>query len=80
MSCNNCNCICNENTHEEFVPLKEYPVGSFFKVDKEVFKVVKDDCSHCDYGGFYGCNLVSCDMYERNDNTEVSFILYDTIE
>lgn len=88
-----CNCKCNEDNsckqeeqYEEFVPDKEYPVGSFFKIGSEVFKVVTYNenylrCESCDLSSeeyTYHCDVSRCSSYERN--IVVEFILYDTLE
>lgn len=83
----NCNCkaldTCNnEEEYEEFVPFKEYPVGGFFKIGKEVFKVVEDkildkNCPNCDIED--RCYLFKCTKYDRKDHNEVYFTLYDTL-
>ena len=63
--------------YEEFVPLKEYPVGGFFKIGNEVFKVVTGDgtCKNCHFSADDGgcrCFGFACDG--------VNAILYDTLE
>lgn len=82
MQCNNCNCCNNEEQYEEFVLHNEYPVEGFFKIGKEVFKVVKErqpdeSCTSCDIEG--RCYAL-CTKWDRKDHTEVYFILYDTID
>ncbi len=89
-SCNNCSCNNTENSYEdsedipeyqELVPSKEYAVGEFFKIDKEVFKICAaiypracDNCDfvalgYSDYCGTFGCF-----------NKDTIAILYDTLE
>lgn len=84
MTCNNCSKCSNNEEYQEFVPDKEYSVGEFFKIDKEVFKVVgdvEDDCVSCEFltNNFF-CNNSVCGFSERMDQTSVQFILYDALE
>ena len=93
MTCQ-CNCNCNESCdnkdkieYQEFIPNKEYPVGGFFKIGNEVFKVIKTDedfgCSYCEfYSEEYDvqCRGSICADVFRTDKTPVAFILYDTLE
>lgn len=83
MQCNNCNCCNKEEQYEEFVPNKEYSIGGFFKIGKEVFKVVQDkqldpDCPNCDIED--RCYVFACTKWDRKDRAEVYFILYDTLD
>jgi hypothetical protein len=65
-----------EPEYEEFVPRKEYPVGGFFKIGNDVFKVVTGEyvCTNCEFynGCDNKCRDFSCDG--------VNAILYDTLE
>lgn len=90
MTCR-CNCNYNESCdnkdkieYQEFIPNKEYPVGGFFKIGNEVFKVIKTDkdfgCSYCEfYPEEYDlqCGRSIC---MGVGITDVAFILYDTLE
>lgn len=84
MSCDNCNC-CDEadeveEVYEEFVPYKEYPVGGFFKIGREVFKVVEQTgCTRCEFDNIDCMNLICVDE-DRSDANSVIFILYDTLD
>ena len=68
---------------EDFIPYKEYPVGGYFRIGKEVFKVVSNPyycCSYCDINATDHCFKMACDRTEREDEDSVQFILYDTEE
>lgn len=87
--CNSGNCYKHEDEteYQEFIPNKEYPVGGFFEIGNEVFKVIKTDedfgCSYCEfYPEEYHlqCGLSRCMGVGRTDQTPVAFILYDTLE
>lgn len=86
MTCNNCNCTCSDNTEEyqEFVPNKEYAIGEFFKIGREVFKVVSDyslSCNKCEFKHLSStCYSNVCEPDARFDEVPVSFILYDTLD
>lgn len=88
MSCNNCcSCGCNaDNTPkvQEFVPRKEYTVGECFKINNEVFKVIRDinwgACPTCDFHKTDNCSDFNCLGTIRTDRTQVQAILYDTEE
>ena len=63
--------------YEEGVPHKKYPVGGFFKIGNEVFKVVSGDgtCKNCHFSADDGgcrCFGFACDG--------VNAVLYDTLE
>lgn len=80
MQCNNCNCCNNAEQYEEFVPHKEYPIGGFFKIGKEVFKVVEDTyvvCSRCDAEELFVNGEWACEVCNQWDT---QFILYDTLD
>ena len=90
MSCDNCS-SCNsfscetEDVQEiqQFVPGKQYSVGELFKYmyDKRVYKVVRNRlCWLCDFHMTFACSSFPCTKDERNDNTEVQAILYDSEE
>lgn len=87
----------NENSYEdsedipeyqEFIPDKEYAVGEFFKINKEVFKVTIDNCNvkgcHlCDFNveNFeWYCTNFNCEAGRRKDMRYTITILYDTLE
>ena len=72
---------------EEFVPYdqKKYTVGDFFKIGKEVYKVVDDSaslhyvvagisklCQACDFYDTPNCSRFSCD--------DKNAVLVDTLE
>ncbi len=89
MTCQYCetgSCYKHEKEYEEFVPNKEYPVGGFFKIGREVFKVVKytGDAFRCDVCEFDDvryqeyCENGCCTDIERQE--PVYFILYDTLD
>lgn len=63
--------------YEEFVHRKEYPVGGFFKIGNEVFKVVTGEstCENCEFlteSDPCHCRDFACDG--------VNAVLYDTLE
>lgn len=71
-----------ENNIPEFEANKEYPIVGFFKIGKEVFKVVNSACcSVCDIAHKdEWCAQQICAKHERDDKTSVGFILYDELE
>lgn len=73
-----------ENSIPEFEVNKEYPIGGFFKIGKEVFKVVKSReelCPACDVATTaQECAHQRCTASEREDRVDVCFILYDELE
>lgn len=83
MTYNNCSKCSNNEEYQEFVPDKEYSVGEFFKIDKEVFKVVEDGrypCESCDFSRKSVCEGMICSDCQRSNEDSVQFILYDTLE
>lgn len=85
MTCNNCNntsCHEQQEEYEEYIPNKEYPLGGFFKIGSEVFKVVRDNyytCRMCEFNVLKCCAGKVCSANVRTDG-DVIFILYDTLE
>jgi hypothetical protein len=63
--------------YEELVPRKEYPVGGFFKIGNDVFKVVtgESNCENCEF--HTESDLRHCRDFEC---VGVNAILYDTLE
>ena len=86
MTCNNCsNTSCHEQQeeYEEYIPDKEYPIGGFFKIGNEVFKVVRDEyakCGLCEFSTSKCPKEIRCSVMRRTSTSEVCFILYDTLE
>lgn len=96
-SCDNCSCNNTENYYEdsedipeyqEFIPDKKYAVGEFFKISKEVFKVIdvseipNKACDYCDFSSMEVdyCSSFKCDDYPVTSDFNIAAILYDTIE
>jgi len=68
-----------EPVYEEFIPQKDYPVGGFFKIGNEVFKVVTGDgetCTSCEFEHYNRgyCGDFACDI------GNVTAILYDVVD
>jgi hypothetical protein len=65
-----------EPEYEEFVPEKKYPVGGFFKIKNEVFKIVSGvgTCENCEFSVKGRC--INSDF----KCSGVNAILYDTLE
>jgi hypothetical protein len=65
--------------YEEFVPRKEYPVGGFFKIGNEVFKVVavtcSEPCKNCEFN-----NRGTDNMCRDFRCVWKNAILYDTLD
>lgn len=70
-----------KNTKSTF-QTKSTPIGGFFKIGNEVFKVVRDEygaCSICEFSTSKCPSQIRCSIMRRT-NSEVCFILYDTLE
>lgn len=85
MSCKECNnCCCNPSkdnyeTIQEFKhnDYNEFEIGEFFKISSNIFKVVFNKWSSCNYCDnknerYFKCTDVEC--HYKN------FILYDTLD
>ena len=80
-NCSNTSCHEQQEEYEEYIPNKEYPIGGFFKIGNEVFKVVRGNgsCDNCEFITSKCPKEVRCSTMRRT-NSEACFILYDTLE
>lgn len=85
MTCNNTCCNCSYDVHyQNFNSDKEYIVGEFFRIGKEVYKVILDEmegCTNCEFQNVPTlCSKMICGYEMRYSEDSVVFILYDTLE
>lgn len=72
--------------YQEFIYHKDYSIGEYFKIGKEIFKVItdmNDCCENCEFNtGILAeyCKKFLCAEYGRADMNNVCVILYDTLE